>query len=49
MLGIVLLYVGIRMMLSSIASEKSKYKKMLGDWVISMCLVFVLHYINNSD
>ena len=32
-------------MLSSIASEKSKYKKMLGDWVVSMCLVFVLQYI----
>ena len=42
---LVLIYVGIRMMLCSIASEKSKYKKMLGDWVISMCLVFVLHYI----
>lgn len=42
---LVLIYVGIRMMLSSIASEKSKYKKMLGDWVISMCLVFVFHYI----
>lgn len=42
---LILLYVGIRMMLCSIASEKSKYKKMLGDWVVSMCLVFVLHYI----
>lgn len=42
---LVLVYVGIRMMLCSIASEKSKYKKMLGDWLISMCLVFVLHYI----
>ena len=42
---IVLLYIGIRMMLSSIASEKSKYKKMFEDWAVSMCLVFVLHYI----
>lgn len=42
---LVLLYIGIRMMLSSIAAEKSKYKKMLGDWVISMCLVFLLQYI----
>ena len=42
---LILLYIGIRMMLCSIASEKSKYKKMLGDWVVSMCLVFVLHYI----
>lgn len=42
---LILLYIGIRMMLCSIASEKSKYQKMLGDWVVSMCLVFVLHYI----
>ena len=42
---LILIYIGIRMMLSSIASEKSKYKKMLGDWVVSMCLIFVLHYI----
>ena len=42
---LVLVYIGIRIMLCSIASEKSKYKKMLSDWVISMCLVFVLQYI----
>ena len=42
---LILIYIGIRMMLSSIASEKSKYKKMLSDWVVSMCLVFILHYI----
>ena len=42
---LILIYVGIRMMISSVAAEKSKYKKMLGDWVISMCLVFLLHYI----
>ena len=42
---LILVYVGIRMMLCSIAAEKSKYKKMLGDWLISICLVFVLHYI----
>ena len=44
-LMVILVYVGIRMLLSSVASEKSKYKKILGDWVIAMCLVFVLHYI----
>lgn len=42
---LILVYIGIRMMLCSIASEKSKYKKMLADWVVSMCLVFLLHYI----
>lgn len=45
MMMLILIYLGIRMMISSVASEKSKYKKMLGDWVISMCLVFLLHYI----
>ena len=44
-LMVILIYVGIRMLLTSIASEKSKYKKMLGDWIVALCLVFVLHYI----
>ena len=43
-LMLVLMYVGIRMLLSSIASEKAKYKQMLFDWIIAMCLVFLLHY-----
>ena len=42
---IVLVYIGIRIMTSSIASEKSKYKNMLTDWVVAMCLIFVMHYI----
>jgi hypothetical protein len=41
----VLVYVGIRMVMSSIASEKAKYKAMMQDWVIAMLLLFVLHYI----
>ena len=41
----VLVYVGIRIIISSTASDKAKYKKMLGDWVIALCLVFFLHYI----
>ncbi len=41
----VLLYVGIRMMLTSIASDKAKYKQMLMDWLIAVCLLFFLHYI----
>lgn len=42
---IILVYIGIRIMTSSIASEKSKYKNMLTDWVVAMCLIFVMHYI----
>lgn len=41
----VLLYIGIRMMLSSVAQDKAKYKQMLMDWFISICLLFVMHYI----
>lgn len=42
---LILVYIGIRIMTSSIASEKSKYKNMLTDWVVAMCLIFVMHYI----
>ena len=44
-LVIILIYVGIRMAISTIAEEKAKYKNMLIDWFTSMCLLFVLHYI----
>lgn len=41
----ILVYVGIRMMLTSIAAEKAKYKNMLFDWLIGICLMFVMHYM----
>lgn len=41
----ILLYVAIRIIISSTASDKAKYKKMLMDWLISFCLVFFMHYI----
>ena len=44
-LMLVLLYVGIRIVISSTAADKSKYKQMLADWVIALCLLFTLHYI----
>lgn len=44
-LMLVLVYVGIRMVISSTASEKSKYKQMLMDWVVALCILFCLHYI----
>lgn len=44
LLGI-LIYVGIRMALSTVAEEEAKYKKMLQDWIVSIVLLFVLHYI----
>ena len=42
---VVLVYIGIRMTLSTIASERAMYKKMLVDWVTSIALLFFLHYI----
>lgn len=35
---VVLIYVGIRMAISSIAEDKAKYKKMLLDWVMRNCI-----------
>ena len=44
-LAVILIYIGIRMALSTIASEKAMYKKMLVDWATSLALLFLLHYI----
>lgn len=42
---VVLIYVGIRMAISTVASEQAQYKKMLTDWVVSFALIFLLNYI----
>lgn len=44
-LMLVLVYIGIRIVISSTASDKAKFKQMLMDWVVAMCLLFCLHYI----
>lgn len=44
-LMVILVYVGIRMILSSTASDKAKYKQMMMDWLVAMCILFCLHYI----
>lgn len=41
----VLLYVGIRMVISSSTTDKSKYKEMLFNWLVAICILFFLHYI----
>ena len=41
----VLVYIGIRIIISSASEDKAKYKKMLSGWVTAVCIVFVLHYI----
>lgn len=42
---VILIYIGIRMMLCGIASQKAKYKNMFLDWLVAICLMFVMHYI----
>lgn len=41
----ILVYIGIRMAISTVAEEKAKYKKMIVDWVTSIALLYLLHYI----
>lgn len=41
----ILVYVGIRMMMTSIAADKAKYKSMFMDWLVALCLVVLMHYI----
>lgn len=41
----VLIYVGIRMAISTVASDKAAFKKMLVDWVCSLALIFLIQYI----
>ena len=41
----VLIYVGIRMAISTVASDKAKYKKMLADWICSLILIFAIPYM----
>ena len=44
-LMIVLIYIGIRIVIASVASEKAKYKQMIKDWIVAICLIFVMQYI----
>lgn len=45
LLILIAIYVGIRMALSTVAADKAKYKHMLKDWIMSIVLLFLLHYI----
>lgn len=42
---LVLIYIGIRMALSTVASDQAKYKKMFMSWVESIVILFVMVYI----
>lgn len=40
-----LVYLGIRILISSTAADKAKYKESLKNWLVALCLVFVIHFI----
>ena len=42
---VILIYCGVRMAITTIASDKAKYREMLINWAVSFALVFLLHYI----
>lgn len=42
---VTLIAIGIKMAISTIASDKAVYKRMLVDWVVGMILIFTMHYI----
>lgn len=41
----VLVYIGIRIIISSTSNDKAKYKQMLIDWIVAICLLFTMQYI----
>lgn len=41
----ILVYLGIRILISSTSEDKAKYKESIRDWAIALCLVFVMHFI----
>lgn len=40
-----LVYTGIRIVISSTAPQKSKYKELLKNWAVALCLLFTMHYL----
>lgn len=41
----VLVYLGIRILIGATAQDKAKYKERLKDWIVALCLVFIIHFI----
>lgn len=42
---LVLMYIGIKILISSIAEQQAKYKQLLIDWFVAFSLLFIMHYI----
>ena len=43
-LAVIVLYIGIRIALSTIPEKTGQYKTALGSWIASIVLIFVIHY-----
>ena len=41
----ILVYIGIRILISSTSNDKAKYRQMLVDWIVALCLLFTMQYI----
>lgn len=41
----ILVYIAIRIIVSSSAEDRAKYKQRIMDWLVAMCLLFFMHYI----
>jgi hypothetical protein len=41
----ILIYTGVRMVISTVAEEKAKYKQLLLNWAIGFIVIFLLNYI----
>ena len=45
LLAFVLVYIGIRMSMATVASDRANYKKMLINWISAVLIVFFIHFI----
>lgn len=41
---LVLIFLGIKLSLTTIAEDKAKYKRMLVDWIVGFAIIFGIHY-----
>ena len=41
----VLIYIGIRMAISTVAAQKARYKKMLINWIVALILLFTIQFL----
>lgn len=42
---VILVYVAIKILISTAAGDKAKYKSLLKDWLLSLLLIFTMHFL----